>query len=209
MSGPDDRTQALLDLIEGVIWEVDPVTRCNTYVSRKLEPIFGYSPEQWLSTPDFWDQCIHPQDQARIAVETERGLALGRPYHLEYRMLTGDGRTVWVRDVITPRFENGELKTLGGVMIDCTEQKQAQEALGTLKDHLAKVFQASPVGISISGLADGRLLDANPVFADLTGYSHQELMGAHWWAWASGNIPTNATHWWRSSGTARPCATGK
>src|SRR5205823_3416138 len=80
-------------------------------------------------------------------------------------------------DVITPRFENGELKTLGGVMIDCTEQKQAQEALGTLKDHLAKVFQASPVGISISGLADGRLLDANPVFADLTGYSHQELMG--------------------------------
>lgn len=170
------RPEALLELIDGVVWETDPVTLLNTYVSRRVTSLFGYTQAQWC-TPSFWDSCVHEDDRQRIDEETRQGLASGRPYRLEYRLRAGNGRTLWIRDLVTPMYEDGHLRALGGVMMDFTAERSAQEAVDNLRDRFAKVFAASPVGICISTLTDGRLLETNPVFEALIGRTKTELIG--------------------------------
>ena len=170
------RPEALLELIDGVVWEADPVTLHNTYVSVKVTSLFGYTQEEWCA-PSFWDNCVDAHDQERIGEETRQGLASGKPYRLEYRLRTGHGRTLWIRDLVTPLYEDGRLRALGGVMVDFTAERLAQEAVDSLRDRFAKVFAASPVGVCISTLADGRLLETNPVFEILTGRAKTELIG--------------------------------
>jgi len=57
------------------------------------------------------------------------------------------------------------------------ERKRAEEALRQSEERFARVFEASPVGITISTLDDGRFLDANGAFLRLTGYSRDEVLG--------------------------------
>ncbi|WP_407543575.1 PAS domain S-box protein (plasmid) [Deinococcus radiomollis] len=175
-SGHPFRPEVLLELINGVVWEADPVTLRNTYVSGKVTSLFGYSQEDWC-TPFFWDGCVDERDRERIEEETRRGLASGEPYHLTYRLRTGDGRTRWVRDMVTPMYEGGKLQALGGVMMDFTAERSAQEALDSLQDRFSKVFEASPVGICISTLSDGRLLETNAAFEALSGCKKADLIG--------------------------------
>ncbi|MCS6814371.1 MAG: PAS domain S-box protein, partial [Cyanobacteria bacterium] len=61
-----------------------------------------------------------------------------------------------------------------------------QEVLSRLKTHLElrqlqckfnQLFVANPVAMAISTLEDGRLLEVNPAFAKLTGYTLEELLG--------------------------------
>ena len=170
------RAEALLELIDGVVWEADPVTLRNTYVSSRVTSLFGYDAEEWC-TSFFWDECIDSRDHDRIEEETRQGLASERPYRLEYRLRTGHGRTLWIRDLVTPMYEDGRLRALGGVMVDFTAERSAQEAAEGLRERFSKVFEACPVGICISTLADGRLLETNPAFEGLTGLPKAELIG--------------------------------
>ena len=50
------------------------------------------------------------------------------PHQFEYRMITADGRVVWMRDVVAVVIEKGRVKTLRGIMVDITERK-CEEAL--------------------------------------------------------------------------------
>ncbi len=73
------------------------------------------------------------------------------------------------------RDEAGEIVGLVGVSRDLTERVQAEEALRASEAQLESIFKASPTGIA---LAAGRLLlEVNEHFCELTGYSHEELIG--------------------------------
>lgn len=67
---------------------------------------------------------------------------------------------------------------------DVTEQRRAearlletQQELRTSEERFSKVFHASPVGITISRLDDGRFLNANDSFLAMTGYQRSEVVG--------------------------------
>src|SRR5919197_5695329 len=46
-----------------------------------------------------------------------------------HRMLAADGRSVWLRDIVTVVVEGDRATKLRGVMLDITERKQAEEVL--------------------------------------------------------------------------------
>jgi PAS domain S-box-containing protein len=60
---------------------------------------------------------------------------------------------------------------------DITERKRAEEALRQSEERFSKAFYTSPVGIIISTLAEGRILDVNPAYCQMTGYTRTELIG--------------------------------
>ncbi len=60
---------------------------------------------------------------------------------------------------------------------DITARKRAEQALQASEARFLAVFQASPVGILVSRLADGAILEANPAFLALTGRRVEELLG--------------------------------
>jgi PAS domain S-box-containing protein len=65
---------------------------------------------------------------------------------------------------------------------------RAEQALREGEERFRKIFQISPVAISITALKDGRLLDANEAYWKLTAYNAEEAIGStalEWTIWNS------------------------
>jgi len=65
---------------------------------------------------------------------------------------------------------------------------RAEQALREGEERFRKIFQISPVAISITALKDGRLLDANEAFWKLTAYNPEAAIGStalEWTIWGS------------------------
>ncbi|HEX9082784.1 MAG TPA: ATP-binding protein, partial [Holophagaceae bacterium] len=60
---------------------------------------------------------------------------------------------------------------------DINDRKRAEQALRASEARFLAVFQASPVGILVSRLSDGAILEANPAFLALTGHRAEEVRG--------------------------------
>ena len=57
------------------------------------------------------------------------------------------------------------------------ERRRAETALRESEQRFEKVFQASPVGITISTLAEGRYVDVNAAFLRMIGRTREEVIG--------------------------------
>ncbi|MEK9142496.1 MAG: PAS domain S-box protein, partial [Nitrospirota bacterium] len=123
------RYKDLVDSINGMVWEADASTTQFTFMSRQAEALLGYPVEQWLSSPTFWVDHMHPDDRSWAPQYCLEEVRKHRGHTFEYRMLAADGRTVWIRDLVSVLVENGRATKLRGIMEDVTERKQAEEAL--------------------------------------------------------------------------------
>ena len=106
----------------------------SLFVSPQIQSILGISPEEWMvNDDDFWANMIHPDDRERALSAYKDTLDTGQPFEQEYRMITRDGRMVWIDDhAVLLEGASGKPNTLLGVMFDITERKQAdalQEAV--------------------------------------------------------------------------------
>ncbi len=120
----------LVESIDAIVWEVDPVTWRFTFVSKAAEKILGYPIERWLSEPNFWVNLIHPDDRARAVEYCQRQVEKGDNHQFEYRAVALDGRVVWLRDMVRVlKNESGQPIDLRGVMIDITRSKNAEAEL--------------------------------------------------------------------------------
>ncbi|MFZ5627597.1 MAG: GAF domain-containing sensor histidine kinase [Spirochaetota bacterium] len=125
------RFAELINSVDGILWQADARTADFTFVSAKAERLLGYSQAEWL-TPGFWTTRMHPGDLSWApAYCQDKSLEL-IPHEFEYRMLSKDGKTVWLRDIVTVEAEEGRPRWLRGVMVDITEKKLAQEKLQRL-----------------------------------------------------------------------------
>lgn len=117
----------LVNSVEGIVWEAVAPGFQFLFVSKQAERILGYPAERWLSEPGFWADHLHPDDRGWAVRSREQALAEARDNDFEFRMIAGDGRVVWVRDLVTVVAEAGRAVRLRGVMVDITERKHAEE----------------------------------------------------------------------------------
>lgn len=133
-----DRLTAILREANMVV-ENSPVVvfRCRAVpgwpvelVSRNVVQL-GYAPEDFISGNLTYSSIVYPDDLQRVMAETEELTSADeRQFVQEYRVVTGKGDVRWVLDETTiERNENGEITHYGGVIIDVTERKRAEEAL--------------------------------------------------------------------------------
>jgi PAS domain S-box-containing protein len=126
------KSEALVNSIDGIVWEWNPEDETFTYVSRQSERLLGYQPEQWIGNPTFWDKIIHPEDSERIAKACAEVTDRRKPYSYEYRLIAADKRVVWIRESGVVMVENNHASTLRGIFLDITDQKLAEVATGVL-----------------------------------------------------------------------------
>ena len=82
------RFLALVEGIQGIVWEGDPDTFGFTYVSPQAEAILGYPIEDWYED-GFWEAHLHPDDRDEAVEFCRAAEAAGRDHELEYRMVVG------------------------------------------------------------------------------------------------------------------------
>jgi PAS domain S-box-containing protein len=123
--------RSLVDQIPAIVYLAEFGTDGEwVYVSAEIEPMLGYTPEEWIAHPHPFASHLHPDDEAE-AIEAEiRSHEHGDVYHAEYRMYTRGGDLIWIRDDAFPvRDEEGRPLFMQGIMYDVTEQRMAQEEL--------------------------------------------------------------------------------
>jgi len=125
------RFKSLIDTIDGIVWEYDLETMTSTFVSKKIEHLLGYSVEDFLETPDFWEDHIHPEDR-EYAISLSAKENKNYTNHVyEYRMISKNGKIVWIRDIMNYVFEDGKPVISRGIMIDITIMKEAENDLNS------------------------------------------------------------------------------
>lgn len=123
------RFKSLIDTIDGIVWEYDLETMTSTFVSKKIEHLLGYSVEDFLEIPNFWEDHIHPEDREYAISLSARENKNYTNHVYEYRMISKNGKVIWIRDIMNYVFEDGKPVISRGIMIDITIMKEAENDL--------------------------------------------------------------------------------
>ena len=127
--------QSMIEQIPAIVY-VDEGGQGTSYVSPQIETIFGVTAEAYCTEPDLWRNLIHPEDRDRIVTEYEAFVDGSGTDLSDYRVITPDGRTVWIRDRAQPvRDSKGRVVLEHGFMFDITELKEAEAQIAHLAYH--------------------------------------------------------------------------
>jgi PAS domain S-box-containing protein len=132
---------------------------CNAAFVRLL----GYDTRQEVLERSAWDFYFDSAERETFLVHLQESGALT---DYESCLRRRDGNPVWVLEN-TGLHEQDGVGVIQGTCINITERKQAEEAYRTLVEH------------SLQGLVitqDGRPVFVNQVFAEMSGYSVEELL---------------------------------
>ncbi len=102
----------------------------TVYVSPQIKDFLGYTQEEWLKDPTYWQKTLHPEDRPRALSKIEKMKNGSEEFDEEYRMIARDGSIVWVRDQAT-LLRDSENSPLfwQGLLVDMTEKKHSEEQI--------------------------------------------------------------------------------
>ena len=160
-------------------WVLD-VEQDSAYWSEQIYRMFELEPDV-TPGPETLRTLVHPEDWPRIESAMERSIRHQAPYHVQYRVITPRANTVWI-DCRAALEENsaGKVVKLKGVVQDITEQRINESRLR----QSATVFENTAEGVFITD-ASGNILDTNPAFGDITGFSKEDVLGNNPRLWRS------------------------
>ncbi len=140
------------------------------YISRRSEQILGLGgPVDCLF--DMFTSCIPPEDRTGFLESLEKSRLAGGKWEYEGRFLTPSGREIWIHSLSEP-FITGDEMVHGGVILDITEQRAAEQAMRL-------------VNYTVDRLRDGifwldrqaRIYYVNEAACRSLGYSRDQLIG--------------------------------
>ena len=131
--------RTLIERLPNVVIYIGALDKNSTtlYVSPQIEPILGYTQEEYKADPDIWANRIHPDDFERVMTEVARSHASGERLVTEYRMIRKDGREIWFHDEADIVLgSSGNPLYLLGVNTDISDRKAAEEKLLNYQEQL-------------------------------------------------------------------------
>ncbi len=113
-----------------------------------------------------------PEQEIATAIHT--GKAEDNRWHVRQ-----DGSRFWATGVMTALFTaDGDLRGFAKIMRDNTDRKLAQAALHEREAHFRQIWELTSDALVLSD-AEGMVLDANPAYLLLYGYSRDQIVGQH------------------------------
>jgi two-component system, NtrC family, sensor kinase len=133
------RLKRLVESVNLVPWEAEPINHQFTYVGPQAIDLFGYDLEDWYE-PEFWYSHIHPEDWPLVLEYHQLTATEQDDYIVEYRLLTADGNWIWVKDIVNVVRSRGQVTQLLGFIIDISDRKQTEISL---QEALSRLAQAN------------------------------------------------------------------
>jgi two-component system sensor histidine kinase/response regulator len=179
LSKSEAELRALVEQVPAIIYTESADQPGKTiYISPQIEAITGYTPAEWMGSPNFWDEIVHPEDREYLDAEDARTNLTGEPFRAEYRIYTRDRSVLWILDeAVLICDDAGRALFWQGVMHDISDKKLAEKAQQESQARFTTIFNTSPISISITRLKDGRLIEVNPAFQEMYGFTRSEVVG--------------------------------
>ncbi len=150
--------------LDGRILDVNTAFEKATEYSR--EEVIG----QRTSDLHLW---VNPTERDEIGKLLERQGFI-HDYGYAFRKKSGEigYASLWA-DVI----DIGGEKRVISTSVDITERIKVEKSLRFSEDRFRKTFQSSPVAICITSLKDGRFIDVNDAYIQLSEFAREEVIG--------------------------------
>ena len=162
-------------------WELDiasDIAQCSIEVER----ISGL-PFTGNDGRDYMKQLVIEQDWPLVAESLHQVLFENHSsFEIEFRIDRPDGKRRWIycKAARQNSLHDGKDK-LVGIIQDITSRKEAEESLRLA----ASVFENTAEGVIVCD-KEGNILDTNPAFTEILGYSKQDVIGKNPRIWKSG-----------------------
>jgi PAS domain S-box-containing protein len=178
------RFRQMAENIRQVFWIAEPDGRTMLYVSPAYEEVWARTCASLQAEPGQWFEAIVDEDRRRV-LDAVGGIAEGRCFEIEFRIVRPDRSVRWIRQRGFPvRDKTGAICRICGTCEDVTEQRAADAEL----QKLSRAVQQSPVSIVITD-AGGNIEYVNPKFVEITGYTTAEVRGKNPRILNSGRTP--------------------
>ncbi|MEZ4571665.1 MAG: PAS domain S-box protein [Thermomicrobiales bacterium] len=141
----EERFRTLVEQLPVVVF-IDAADAHMTplYVSPQIEQMLGYSQEEWLADPDLWLKSLHPEDRDEVC-ELALSWQFGPPFEHEYRLISKDGRIVWIREeTVTVFDDHGAPRFSQGIFVDITSQKEIEERIRKAEARYRSLVEQTP-----------------------------------------------------------------
>jgi len=178
LSNPIPKTQEKLLAASGKSANPDPVIAISpetTQGNPTAEPPQELEPELIQQNPEALLALIHPDNRESFADSRIVSAQTQSLWKWLGRLVTASRKLKWLQWSSRPQLPaNGDI-LWHGILMDITEDKQAEAVLPENEESFRSTFEQAGVAIAHVG-ANGQFLRVNPKMCEITGYSREELL---------------------------------
>lgn len=121
--------RGLIESIRAIVYTAEPgIMGAWHFISPRIYEMTGYTPEEWINDPGFWQSHVHPDDLEKVLEVERMALREGQMPRLEYRFAKRDGNYIWIYDESFVILDTNT-HLVQGFMLDITDRKQTEEQL--------------------------------------------------------------------------------
>jgi len=169
----EERANDAIQASHSASWEFD-LTTGRVHLSESWSHFLGGEDVQTDTTIAELTERVPEEERERVraaivgAVKGEQAST----YNVEHRVRKNDGSYIWVASEgqVIERDENGRALRMVGINHDITERREAEM-------EFRAIVQATGDGFWMVRVRDGRILEVNPAYCEMSGYSRDELLG--------------------------------
>jgi len=179
----EERYRLLAENVSDIIWIMDMNLRF-TYISPSITKMTDYSFEEAMGltlVDGFTPASIEAARNVfaeELAAEKSGEADPFRTRSLELEGYRKDGSKIWTEAKMTfLRDQAGQAAGIFGVSRDISRRKRTEEALRESENLYRSILEAAPDSITITSVKDGRYLQVNEAFCQMSGYSRGEALG--------------------------------
>jgi PAS domain S-box-containing protein len=178
LQATDERFRLATEALAGFLYDYDLTTGRVEHFGGTGD-VLGFETKDVPPNPEWWIERIHPDEVSSVMqVANEAFSGRGGSYQYEYRIRHREGHWIHISDrgrII--RDDSGQpIRVLGGV-VDISDRKRAEEALGEVTTRIEAALRGSDIGIWELELTDGTLQHGRVVYSNVweqLGYGRPE-----------------------------------
>jgi PAS domain S-box-containing protein len=167
--------QEMADMTPAMIWTMDTQGK-RAWVNKRSLDFVGIADLHIFTNQ--WRNLIHPDDRDGYEKVVDQMFEPREAIEIEYRVRRYDGEYRWILSTGVPRYDElGQFIGFIGSGIDITARKNAEDAM----KQAAMVYQNSSEAMIVFDFdfnnSTTTIIDTNPAFTLVTGYSRDDVIG--------------------------------
>ena len=175
----NERYDIVAKATSDTIWDWK-IQEDNFIWNKGILNVFGYSESQVGTTSKWWFDRIHPEDSIKMSVKLYSFLEQKtEKWQDEYRFQCADGsyKYVFDRGFLVKDLNGKPIRMIGAIQ-DITKQKEEEQRLRLLETVITQSKDAVMItDIDLSNSAIPNIIFVNNAFAEITGYTADEVFG--------------------------------